>query len=166
MVRSEGVVLAWDSNYEVLRNGTIYSRRANKFLKFNSSHKGGYLRVFLPCVSADEPGCKYYLVHRIIAKHFLPNPGNLPLVCHKDDNPQNNSIDNLFWGTDKMNSDDKMSKNRQAKGFQLPHTKLSEREVNQIKKWIGYGATSTVLADIYEVSSSMIRRISRKERRC
>lgn len=40
---------------------------------------------------------KRYLVHRLIAITFIPNPDNLPCVNHKDENKQNNNIENLEW---------------------------------------------------------------------
>ena len=40
---------------------------------------------------------KPYLAHRLVAKHFIPNPDNLPEVNHKDENPKNNRADNLEW---------------------------------------------------------------------
>jgi hypothetical protein len=55
------------------------------------------------------------LVHRLVAEAFIPNPNNLPLVCHKDDNPTNNLPDNLFWGTQKDNVEDCQRKGRHAK---------------------------------------------------
>lgn len=36
-------------------------------------------------------------VHRLVAQTFIPNPGNLPEVNHKDCNRTNNNIDNLEW---------------------------------------------------------------------
>ena len=45
-----------------------------------------------------------YLVHRLVAITFIPNPNNLPQVNHKDCNPQNNSVDNLEWCTALYNS--------------------------------------------------------------
>lgn len=47
--------------------------------------------------------CKTELLHRLIAKTFLPNPNNLPAVNHKDGNKQNNYIENLEWCTDSEN---------------------------------------------------------------
>lgn len=46
---------------------------------------------------------KDFLLHRIIAKTFIPNVDNKPYVNHKDENCFNNSIDNLMWCTHKEN---------------------------------------------------------------
>ena len=49
-------------------------------------------------------GKQKYRVHRLVAEAFLPNPDNLPIVEHRDDNKQNNNVDNLFWSTQQANS--------------------------------------------------------------
>lgn len=51
-------------------------------------------------------------VHRLVALTFIPNPDNKPFVCHKDDNPINNKVDNLFWGTPSDNNKDCWDKGR------------------------------------------------------
>ena len=38
-----------------------------------------------------------YKLHRILAKHFLPNPNDLPEVDHIDRDKTNNAIENLRW---------------------------------------------------------------------
>ncbi len=38
-----------------------------------------------------------FLVHRLVAKAFIPNPNNYPIINHKDVNPLNNNVDNLEW---------------------------------------------------------------------
>lgn len=38
-------------------------------------------------------------VHRLVAETFIPNPHNYPMVRHLDDDPTNNNVDNLAWGT-------------------------------------------------------------------
>jgi hypothetical protein len=40
-----------------------------------------------------------YLVHRIVALTFIPNPDRLPEVNHLDGNKHNNHVSNLEWTT-------------------------------------------------------------------
>ena len=47
-----------------------------------------------------------YLVHRLVASAFIPNEDNYPLVRHLDDNPLNNRVENLAWGTQTDNMQD------------------------------------------------------------
>ena len=55
--------------------------------------KDGYKSVTL-CVNETM---KCYRVHRLVATAFIPNPDNLPLINHKDENPSNNIVENLEW---------------------------------------------------------------------
>ena len=43
-------------------------------------------------------GSKTYLVHRLVAQAFIPNPENLPYATHIDTNTENNDYRNLWWG--------------------------------------------------------------------
>ena len=57
------------------------------------NHTNGYQSVML-C----NNGCRVrLLVHRLVAKAFVPNPDNLPEVNHKDECKKNNRADNLEW---------------------------------------------------------------------
>jgi hypothetical protein len=47
---------------------------------------------------------KRFTVSRIVASVFIENKDNLPIVEHIDDDPTNNRVDNLKWGTHKSNS--------------------------------------------------------------
>ena len=55
----------------------------------------GYYKIKL----CAEGKVKTYLVHRLVAKTFIPNPNNYPCINHKDENKQNNYVDNLEWCT-------------------------------------------------------------------
>lgn len=44
-----------------------------------------------------------FLVHRLVAQEFLPNPLNLPFVNHIDNNGLNNKVTNLEWVTHSEN---------------------------------------------------------------
>ena len=66
-----------------------------KILKPNDFN-GGYFKVPL---TNKEHIRKYFLVHRLVAQAFIPNPNNLPQVNHIDGNKENNCITNLEWCT-------------------------------------------------------------------
>jgi len=44
-----------------------------------------------------------WLVHRLVALAFLPQPGGVVEVDHKDGDPLNNRVSNLEWVTHKEN---------------------------------------------------------------
>lgn len=44
------------------------------------------------------------ILHRLVAKAFIPNPNNKAEVNHKDEDINNNIIDNLEWLTSKENA--------------------------------------------------------------
>ena len=46
---------------------------------------------------------KDFEVHRLVALAFIPNPNNLPVVMHLDENKNNNRVDNLQWGSHQQN---------------------------------------------------------------
>lgn len=54
-----------------------------------------YYKVALPYNKKQ----KDFLVHRLIALVFIPNPDNKPYVNHIDGNRLNNAVNNLEWNT-------------------------------------------------------------------
>lgn len=42
-------------------------------------------------------------IHRLVAEAYLPNPENLPMINHKDENKTNNCLQNLEWCDAKYN---------------------------------------------------------------
>lgn len=78
--------------YEVSSHGNI---RRGEYLKKLQVNQQGYQRIQL----SHGKKVKTFPVHRIVAKAFIANPGNLPQVNHKDGNKTNNNIENLEWVT-------------------------------------------------------------------
>lgn len=68
----------------------------------------GYQAVML----SKNSKVKSFLVHRLVAMVFIPNPDNLPQVNHKDENTSNNCVDNLEWCNQCYNSNYGTSKYR------------------------------------------------------
>ena len=58
-----------------------------------------------------------WLVHRLILSAFLGKCPKGKIGCHKDDNKDNNSIRNLYWGTYKQNGLD-AARNRKRRNKQ------------------------------------------------
>lgn len=63
------------------------------------------------------------LIHRLVAKAFIPNPNNKPEVDHIDGNQTNNKATNLRWVTHKENTNFPIYRHRQSeakKGSKSP----------------------------------------------
>lgn len=81
------------SNFGVAKS---FCRYKNGVILKPSIDKDGYERVVL----YDGQGSKKCVgIHQLVALCFVPNPLNLPMVMHLDENCLNNCADNLAWGT-------------------------------------------------------------------
>lgn len=69
-----------------------------KLMKLKVNNKG-YFEVHLRNNEINV----YWNVHRMVAKAFISNPHNLPVVNHKDGDKLNNRVDNLEWTTPRGN---------------------------------------------------------------
>ena len=75
--------------------------------------KYGYLSVSL----CKDGKIKHYLLHRLVAQTFIPNPDNLPQINHKDEDKTNNAASNLEWCDRKYNNNYGTRNERVAKGL-------------------------------------------------
>jgi DNA-binding transcriptional regulator YiaG len=112
--------------------------------------------------------------HKYSYQRYIGAVPNGMLVCHHCDNPACVNPYHLFLGTNKDNSDDKVRKNRQAKGKQLAeaqsknrprgekiwNSKLTIDQVNQIRS---IDMSQRKLAKMFGVSQPLISKIKRKE---
>ena len=98
----------------VLSSGFEQHRR-EKILK-QPKQTTGYSTVNL-CVDNIR---KRFLVHRLVAEAFIPNPDNMPHINHKDENKRNNCVENLEWCDPKYNNNYGTFKERISKSKKKP----------------------------------------------
>lgn len=110
-------VLDLFSGYTIREDGVIKNRKGHEIAQ-QKSHNG-YIRVEL----WDGGKGKKYLLHRLLAGAFIPNPEDKPQVNHIDGDKANNALANLEWSTQ---SENQLHAYRQGlqKGYKKP-TKLS-----------------------------------------
>jgi hypothetical protein len=84
----------------VRRDKNVCGTTKNKIIKQGFTIKNPYPNVTL----SKYCKTKTLRVHKIVAKHFLSNPLNLPQINHKDGNKLNNSVKNLEYVTRSQNT--------------------------------------------------------------
>lgn len=107
------------------------------------------------CIDLAKDGVtKHKLLHRIYAETFIPNPNNLPIIMHLDNDKFNISETNLSWGTYSDNNaqaiHDKLKPLPIPDNRKLycisdgPEVKYAAYGQNAILSEIGYGNAHTV----------------------
>lgn len=86
--------------YQINESGVVINKNGHP-LRYAMSNSG-YLRIALEPRGPHEKR-KNMSIHRLVATQFIPNPDNLPVVMHKDNDRLNNHVSNLQWGTQSDN---------------------------------------------------------------
>ena len=100
---TEGIEYDYTGMYRIYIDGRVEGVKRkgckqNRFLK-ESTNKIGYKQVGL----FKNNKVKNYLIHRLIACHFIPNPSNFPQVNHDNGIKYDNRIENLRWSSRSTN---------------------------------------------------------------
>ena len=105
-------------NYEVSTYGDIRNKQTGKVLK-QKLDKSNCLMVNLSLGARGKS--KYYIVARLVATAFVPNPMGYTWVRHLDGNILNNEASNLEWVAERWS--------RQGRGEQSYNAKLTKEQV-------------------------------------
>lgn len=87
-------IIGYEGLYEISSYGNIRNMKTGKIRNLQPG-KNGYVKVDL----YKDGDCSWFRVHRLVAEAFIPNPLNLPVVMHLDNDKSNNYYLNLKWGT-------------------------------------------------------------------
>lgn len=90
----------FENKFQISNLGNLrHNTRGEWKLRKNTNKKGSYFNVVL----VDGSYKKSEKIHRLVAKAFIPNPENKPMVNHINGNKQDNRVENLEWVTAKEN---------------------------------------------------------------
>ena len=113
--------------YFIYPDGRVWSsvKGEGRFLK--AQMKCGYYSI--PIYKNQKQ--KHYLVHRLIALHYIPNPGNLPIVDHINRDTSDNRIVNLRWTSTEGNQQNRGKTKNNTSG----HKYITYNKGNKIWKF-------------------------------
>ncbi len=145
-----------------VRNQTTQRYHSGKVLKPIFDGRGLYQQVTL----SKEGVSRRFLIHRLVASAFIPNPNGLPEVNHKDENKTNNAIENLEWCDHKYNNNYGTKKDA-SKGENNSQSKFSEQMVKEARSIFVPGDPQfglTALSKKYGISRSHMCAILKRNR--
>jgi hypothetical protein len=134
--------------YEISNTGFVRSKRTGHILALRTKKgKHPYQRVHL----CHNGKARYVLVHRLVLEAFVGPCPDGKQALHLDNNPKNNHINNLRWGTPKENHQT-INRTGTANG----RSKLTETEVLAIRS---SAKPHAELARQYQVTDTTIQNI-------
>jgi len=160
----------WCQDYEVSNLGNIRSWRpygASKEKRVSPVMikpwiSNGYSMVTL----SVKQNKKHFSIHSLVAEAFIGTKPPKSVVCHKDDNKNNNAANNLYYGTYSQNGKDAVKNKKLKSGEDHPLSKLSNADVDTIRHLVlSLGVTHKKVADIFGISASTVSGIINSGRR-
>ena len=165
-------VVGWEKLYEVSSLGRVRSLTRNYFdaigrwrvfkgkvIDGTQAHDG-YRQVVLSRKDVDRQIYLVRFVHRLVLEAFRGPCPEHHVTCHGNGVPWDNRLDNLRWGTQKENDDDKLRHGTYYRRWMCDKPRQSKaRTVEQIRAIRETDAPIPLVAAQYEVPKQMVYRI-------
>lgn len=94
--------------------------KKERLLAITKDLKHDYCRVML----SKENKARRFLIHRLLAEHFIPNPENKPCIDHINGIRDDNRLENLRWCTHLENNSFPLAKRNNS----IAHKELAQDE--------------------------------------
>lgn len=145
-------------NYLVSNLGNVLNQKYNRYKK-PTKCQNGYWSIGL----SKNGKYKFWLLHRLVAITFLPNPQNKPQVNHINSDKKDNSVQNLEWVTSKENNIHSVARDIGVKGMKVWTAKLTEQNVVEIRNRLQKGEMLVTLAKEFKVCKQTIFKIKKNK---
>ena len=128
-------VVGWEGIYYVSSYGRIARMRSKTWpsmlvkpqIQKNKKQTYYVVQMHLGCKR------KHFLVHRLVAIAFIPNPYGYECVDHIDGNGINNNVTNLRWCNRSMNNNNPVSLKRQSLSHIGKINTVQNKEIVQLR---------------------------------
>lgn len=167
----------FDLPYHVTRDGKVYRLKTQgwELRKLKIVTKGNRKSYRIRIHVADKKVDRHFSVSRLVAMIYIPNPHNYPCVCYRDNNPLNNKVSNLYWGTQRMNIQQALRENRLTTlftsennpgkgrfGYLNPWSKLTKEQEVEIMELHNKGKSTGYISKKFGVGNECIRRVIKR----
>ena len=139
--------------YFVSMDGDVWSNKKEGFKKLKPYvSQYGYLRC---CLTINNKQHRVN-IHRLVAATFHGLRPKKAVCRHLDGNKLNNKSDNLVWGTQADNVNDRHTHGTMCQGDTHYLSLLSDAEVKRVRAMYAEGIPQTHIANIFGVSKHNI----------
>lgn len=169
-------VVGYEGLYEVSNLGRVKS--VSKIVKYRrwgaTTEKKLNEKIIKPSASlyyhvtlSNDRIKKDFLVHRLVAIAFLPNPESLPDLNHKDGNKLNPLLDNLEWVTKSENHKHAYRIGLKPTGEKHHRAKYDDAKILQVRSDFNNGETNQKQLSIkHGLPHSYVNSIVNNKSRC
>jgi hypothetical protein len=146
--------------YEVSNVGTMRKKLSSGSYRVINPWQCG--KHFMVTLTDEYKQKRSFYIHRLVQVVYGPEqPADMPLVCHRDDDPSHNHIDNLEWGNKQTNARMAVANGKLCPAIDRVY--LTREEARQVREQFATGKSMRQLATIYGCSRWTISNIVRNK---